>query len=80
MYSFSGPDSSSVTATKRVHMKVDNKVSTLEGCFLFSRPSLSAYFALKSFYLGSIKHIPLCYFILLCDTEIRIISPLVGRV
>ena len=49
VYSFSGPDSSSVTATKRVHMKVDNKVSTLEGCFWFSRPSLSAYFALKEF-------------------------------
>ena len=32
VYSFSGPDSSLVTATKRVHMKVD-KVSTLGGCF-----------------------------------------------
>ena len=46
VYSFSGPDSSLVTATKRVHMKVD-KVSTLEGCFWCSRPSLSAYFAVR---------------------------------
>ena len=32
VYSFSGPDSSLVIATKRVRMKVD-KVSMLEGCF-----------------------------------------------
>jgi len=32
VYSFCGPDSSLVIATKRVRVKVD-KVSTLEGCF-----------------------------------------------